>query len=373
MLKESPPKVFHVGKYIKDELHKRGWTQLDLAYITGRKKSEIVNLMAGKRRLSPGFAQELGVVFGTGAEHWLALDNAYQLSQTDYVQQSVFLRTELFRYPIKDMQKRQWIPDTMNAEELQEEMDRFLGSDLANPVSDSYELPLGVSFKRTIKDSSLNNAEKAWLARAVQLAKACPVGAFNDNYLPKLKTDLRRLAAKTQAVHRVPASLTGAGIRYVVVEPLPTVKIDGAAFWLDANSPVVAMSLRFDSIGSFWFALMHELDHIEHRDQFSFDDLRSKPSDNAEERASWNAANLLVPKYELDDFVRACAPRYSEARINNFATRIQIHPGIIVGQLQYRGEISYAAHRKLMTNVRDVVTQFALTDGWGQPIPQVLG
>jgi len=75
----------------------------------------------------------------------------------------------------------------------------------------------------------------------------------------------------------------------------------------------------------------------------------------------------------LDEFITACSPRYSEARINNFATRLQIHPGIIVGQLQHRAEISYAAHRKLMTNVRDLVTEFSLTDGWGQPVPQVLG
>ena len=158
-----------------------------------------------------------------------------------------------------------------------------------------------------------------------------------------------------------------------MVEPLPNVKIDGAAFWLDAESPVIAMSLRFDNIGSFWFALMHELDHIEYKDAFSFDDLQSKPSDEAEERASWNAANLLVPRHELEEFIRACAPRYSEARINNLATGLQIHPGIIVGQLQHRGEISYAAHRKLLTKVRDFVTQFACTDGWGQPVPQLLG
>jgi HTH-type transcriptional regulator/antitoxin HigA len=133
------------------------------------------------------------------------------------------------------------------------------------------------------------------------------------------------------------------------------------------------MSLRFDNIGSFWFTLLHEVDHIEHRDAFSFDDLQSKPTDEAEERASWNAANLLVPQDELEAFIRACAPRYSEARINNLATRLQVHPGIIVGQLQHRHEISYAAHRKLMTRIRDLVTQLAFTDGWGKPVPQPLG
>jgi HTH-type transcriptional regulator / antitoxin HigA len=366
-------KVFPVSKYIKDELLTRGWTQADLAYVMGRKGSEISTLLNGRRQLSPELAQELAVVLGRSAEDWLGIDNAYRLSQTDYVDQAIVLRSELFSFPIKEMQKRSWIPETRSVEELQEELRRFFSDELGRPQSDTYELPFGTSFKRTAKESALNNAEKAWLARAKQLAKACPVGKFSENSLPRLKAELRRAAAKTQAAHRVPELLTGAGIRYVVVEPLPTVKIDGAAFWLDAESPVIAMSLRFDNIGSFWFALMHELDHIENRDAFSFDDLQSKPNDEIEERASGNAANLLVPQQELEAFIRACAPRYSEARINNLATRLQIHPGIVIGQLQFRGELSYAAHRKLFTKVRDIVTQFAFTDGWGQPVPQLLG
>jgi HTH-type transcriptional regulator / antitoxin HigA len=373
---EAPAKVFSIGKYIKDELHTRGWTQSDLAFVMGRTATEISSLMVGRRQLSPELAQELGVVLGRGAEYWLGIDSAFRLSQTDNVDQSVVFRLGLLSFPVKEMQKRQWIAETRDAEELREELDRFFGDDeLDGPPSASYEFPFAASFKRTIKESSLNNAEKAWLARARQLAKACPVTSFNENGIAKLKVELRRLAAKTQAATRVPALMTGAGIRYVVVEPLPNVKIDGAAFWLNADSPVIAMSLRFDNIGSFWFALMHELDHIESRDAFSFDDLQSNTNDEdeAEKRANWNAANLLVSKHELDEFIKACTPRYSEARINNLATRLQIHPGIIVGQLQHRGELSYAAHRKLLTNVRDLVTEFAFTDGWGQPVPQLMG
>jgi HTH-type transcriptional regulator / antitoxin HigA len=373
---QSGQRVFPIGKHIKDELLARQWTQADLAYVMGRKSSEVSSLMVGRRQLSPDLAQELGVVLGHGAEYWLGIDNAYRLSLTDYVDKSVVLRSELFSFPIKEMQKRRWISETREAEELRQELDRFFAGDdlwVSGNGNGSYELPFETSFKRTTKESSLNKAEQAWLARAIQLAKACPVATFLESGIAKLKLELRRLAAKTQAAQRVPALLASAGIRYVVVEPLPTVKIDGAAFWLNSESPVIAMSLRFDNIGSFWYALMHELDHIEHKDAFSFDDLQSKSPDEAEKRASANSADFLVPRSELEVFIRSCAPRYSEARINNLATRLQVHPGIIVGQLQHRGEVSYAAHRKLLTKVRDFVTQFAFTDGWGQPIPQILG
>src|ERR1700733_14791809 len=162
-------KVFPVSKYIKGELVTRAWTQADLAYVMGRKASEISSLMVGRRQLSPELAQELGVVLGRGAEYWLGLDSAYRLSQTDYVDQAVVLRSELFSFPIKEMQKRRWIPETWNAEELRQELELFFSDKgLWEQGPDSYELPFATSFKRTIQESTLNNAEKAWLARATQ-------------------------------------------------------------------------------------------------------------------------------------------------------------------------------------------------------------
>lgn len=369
----APKRVFPVVKHIRDALELRGWTQKDLAFVMGRSASQISNLMVGRMELSPEIAQELGVVLGGGGEYWLGLDSAYRLSQTDYVDQTVVLRSKVFNYPIKEMKKRRWIADTREVAELECELKRFFGTDeLDTPLSmdASGELPFEASFKRTTKESKLNYAEKAWVGRARQLARSCPAADFHETRVNLLQQDLRRFAAKSQAVHRVPEVLAKYGIRYVVVEPLPTVKIDGAAFWLDINSPVIAMSLRFDYIGSFWFALMHEVDHIKHKDKFSFDDLESVPVDETEKRANENAADILVPRHELDAFIRAYSPRYSEARINNLATRLQIHPGIIVGQLQHRGEISYAAFRKLMTRVRGLATAIAFTDGWGQPVPQ---
>jgi HTH-type transcriptional regulator/antitoxin HigA len=47
---------------------------------------------------------------------------------------------------------------------------------------------------------------------------------------------------------------------------------------------------------------------------------------------------------------------------------VKMHPGIIVGQLQHRGEIGYSAHRDLLAKVRAIVTETSLTDGWGRTI-----
>ncbi|GAJ11038.1 unnamed protein product, partial [marine sediment metagenome] len=44
-------------------------------------------------------------------------------------------------------------------------------------------------------------------------------------------------------------------------------------------------------------------------------------------------------------------------------------PGIVVGQLQHRREISYAHNRDMLVKIRRTITESALTDGWGNSLP----
>jgi HTH-type transcriptional regulator/antitoxin HigA len=48
----------------------------------------------------------------------------------------------------------------------------------------------------------------------------------------------------------------------------------------------------------------------------------------------------------------------------NFAQKHGVHPGIVVGQLQRRKEITYAHSRRMLVRVRGLITPSALTDGW---------
>ena len=130
------------------------------------------------------------------------------------------------------------------------------------------------------------------------------------------------------------------GIRFVVVEPLQGAKVDGVALWLNKKSPVIGMSVRYDRIDSFWFTLCHEISHIEHEDEAPLDaDLTDRMEgvtvvrQSIERRANEEAADLLVDKEEMQSFIRRVGPLYSKAKIVQFAHRIKMHPGVIVGQL----------------------------------------
>jgi len=360
------------GELIKQMLSEKGWTQDDLGSAMNRSRQSINEMIAGKTALTPEMAMALATVFGNSFEIWWIAEGNYRASLLSGAELTANKSLSIQRIaPVKDMQKRGWLSPDKSPEELEPELKEFFQTD---DLEKDFELPM--AFKRTVTETKLNRAELAWAMRATHLAAALPMTAtFNRNRMDNLLRELRGLAAKSKAVHKVPGLLMSYGIRFVVLEPLPKAKIDGAAFWLTENDPVIALSVRFDNIGSFWFALLHECIHIKYRDSFSVDtDMESKISTNLDEcemRANSEAAETLVPQELLEDFIFRWRPYFSYARINDFATQIKIHPGIIVGQLHHRKEVGYSKLREVTVKVRDLVTLTAFTDGWGHPMPHI--
>ncbi len=356
-------KILPPSKYIKEGLSGRGLTQADLAVITGRSPSEISTYLA-KEKISVEFAKELAHILGQSPQYWISLEAQYKLAISEELDQSLIKRNSVIQdYPLKDMQKRGWVSKTDNFDQLIKEIEMLCKADTF--------LENNVHFKRTNDDQKLNPAEEMWLNRAIYLAKLLPDSSYNENRFEALLDQLKKLIKSSKAVHKIAELLQRYGIRFVVVEPLPKARIDGAAFWLSGNRPVVAVSLRFDNIGSFWHALMHEIMHIKNKDAFSLDNFEESSNDEMEERANKEAASFLINQEKLNKFIKAYSPYYSTVRINQLATQLEVHPGIIVGQLQFRKEIDWRHHHAAMAKVRELATMTAFTDGWGHPVPVI--
>jgi len=367
-----PAEVFPPGDFIREELEVRGWRQADLAEIMGRSTAELSRLMNGKTGITEETAQQLGDAFGTGPEYWLGLQNAYSLSQLPR-DTAISERAKVYAYaPVREMRRRGWIADTDDLEVLQNELCKFFR------VPSLEERPEFTAAARKYDPAAdPTSTQVAWWARARQIAERNQVAAYDDSRLDELEKELRDLSAYPKEVARVPDTLASYGIRFVVVEPLAGGKIDGAAFWLDeANSthPVIALSLRYDRVDAFWFTLVHEYAHIKFRDGLMFDDdlagrdqWPSEAKELVEQRADATAAELLIPSDALESFIHRTRPYYSRSNIAKFANRIKVHPGIIVGQLQYRGELPWTHLNafKLQGRFRDFIVQYAVVDGWG--------
>jgi HTH-type transcriptional regulator/antitoxin HigA len=360
------------GDAIKAELARRGWTHEDLARVMGRHRPEITSLISGKRSVTPELSVDLSAALtGTTAEYWLDLEASRQLDLLPHDPATIRRRVRMYELaPIADMEKRGWIRSGLTDDQLEAELCRFFG---INALDQEPEVL--VAARKTDRLSTLNSVQRAWCCRARQLAAAAQAKPFSPSRLDAAERRLRQLAAFPKEARHVAETMREYGIRFVVVEPLPGGKIDGAAFWLSPESPAIAVSIRHDRVDSFWFTVMHEFKHIRAGDAISVDDDLSgedfKPPEaksEMERRADEGAAAALVPTDELSSFIRRVGPLYSKDRIVQFAHRIKMHPGIIVGQLQHRKEIGYSANREMLVKVREIVTDTALTDGFGRSI-----
>lgn len=361
----SIAEVFPPGEFLKEELEARGWSQTALAEIMGRPVRLINEIIAGKKGITPETAIQLGESLGTGPELWMNLESQYQLSKVRGTDGLIRRRAKLYEgFPVREMMKRGWIEASKNIEVVEQQLRDFFG---LGAIDD--EMHFSHAARKTAAESGPTMQQFAWLFRARQLANELVDPAFEASTVATLLKKLEALRSAPEETRHVARILAEHGIRFVIVEPIPGTKIDGACFWLDRTRPVIALSLRLDRIDNFWFVLRHELEHVfqgHGRDGFILDqDLEGAAPVSEEERVA-NAAGsaFSVSDADMRDFIARVNPFFSEERVVLFARRLGVHPGLVVGQLQHRLD-RYDLLRKHQVKVRSFVTATARTDGWG--------
>lgn len=379
MTERQMAEVFPPGEFIKEEIDARGWTQNDLADITGKSVRLISEVILGKRALTPDTAKALADALGTSAQFWMNMESAYQLSKLKTDAAPVARRAKLYSFfPVKEMLKRGWIEATESLDVLEAQFTAFCGMKNLDtpPKFHSY-----AARRATYNEVEQSPLLTAWLYRAKQMAHGLTVGKFSAKSFDAAVAHLKTLMTNPEDIRQVPRVLAEAGIRFVLIEPFPGMKLDGVCFWLGADSPVIAMTMRFDRIDNFWFVLMHELRHVANKDgqggsAIIDENLGAEGSDTGDKpdfevKADNEAADAIIPAVTFNDFVLRVAPLYSEQRIVGFAARIGVHPGIVVGQLHNRKQVPYSHYRKLIAKAKEHIVGNALTDGWGHHAPML--
>ena len=376
MEKRLVPEAFHPGEYIREEAEERGWSPSDLADILGYERNVISDILNGRRSVSPEMAKALGDAFGTGAQVWLNLQAAYRLATSSKKDDAVAERARLYEMaPIREMQKRGWIEQSTSVDVLEAQVCQFFEiQNLDDEVTFGYAARQSVDYR-----TKPNSSQLTWLMRAKKLAQALQVeNRYSGRTFNAMTRELALLRAEPEEIRHVPRVLSRYGIRFLVVEHLPKTRIDGACFWLDKHSPVVVLSLRYDRVDWFWHSLGHELKHVRDRDGEKkailetllvgedAQPVNEKPKE--EKQADKFAVEFLVDQTKLKDFIVRKDPIYSRKHVVAFSKLIGVHPGIVVGQLQFRGIIPYSHFRSMLVKVRDIVTATTLTDGWGRTV-----
>jgi HTH-type transcriptional regulator/antitoxin HigA len=302
------------------------------------------------------------------------MESSYQLSKENSdSSNAVARRAKLYEMaPVKEMTRRSWIQPTDSIDVLEKSVCSFY----RKPSLDAPMLQLAYAARKSSSYEELTPPEAAWLLRVRELAEQMEVKAYSELAFASAFGQLKTMLRDIDGVRQVPAVLATAGVRFLIVETLPSTRIDGVCLWLNADSPVIALSLRYDRIDAFWHTLLHECAHVKYKDGLTGNvyldvDLVGDEADSsaarpeAELKADDFASGFSIPKSELEGFIARVRPLFSKTRIQAFAAKLNIHPGLVVGQLQYRKMIPYSHSREMLAKVRPILTEVALTDGFG--------
>jgi HTH-type transcriptional regulator/antitoxin HigA len=365
---------------IQKLLDDRGWSQRILGVVLGVDQTGLNKIIAGNRPLDADLALGLSFVFDVPAETFLQLQKDYDLALARLKSRpdpNLATRAKLFsELPITDMVKRGWldgVDDIRDVAQVEAALRKFFG--VAN-VDEIEVLPHAA--KKSDEDASVTAVQLAWLYRVREIAREMLVARYSVAAAHEAIAKLSDLRSSAEEARKVPRILAECGIRFVIVESLKSAKIDGVCFWLNDKSPVIGMTLRYDRIDNFWFVLRHELEHVLRGHGMAMAMMDSeleganagtgKDIPEEERQANHAASEFCVPAKMIDKFVARKAPVFAERDILGFAKTLNVHPGLVAGQLQRRTE-RYDRWRNHLVKIRSFVTPSAVVDGWGDVAP----
>jgi HTH-type transcriptional regulator / antitoxin HigA len=367
------------GQLILALLQERGWTKRTLAVVLGVSEATVTRITGDKQAIDAKLSIALEELFNVPADRFLSLQKDLDLAQARLiVRPDPDRATRAVLYgdlPVGEMITRGWLDaeSVRDKAKVERELMRFFG---VNRLEDIEILPHAA--KKTAMNSIPTPAQLAWLYRVKAMAADMPVRGYSRDRLKTCLSKLKELMIAPEEARSASRLLLEAGIRFVIVETLSSAKIDGVCFWLDDQSPVIGISLRYDRIDNFWFVLRHEIEHVMqgHGKAAAILDTELEGEragtgasvDEEERIANRAAADFCVPKIQMDAFIARKEPLFSDRDLRGFARILGVHPGIVVGQLQQRTG-RYQIFRSYLANIRGSVTSSAMVDGWGTTSP----
>ena len=315
---------------IEFRMDQAGLTRRDLIPFIGSRQ-KVSEILTGKRDITISMARALHKHLGIPADILLQERGAAFDSNYDEIDPR--------RFPLKEMAKRNWIPQLPDLLDRAEELLRGLIDQAGGPQAAA--LPLyRKNGHRRINAKTDPYALKAWCWRVLGLAKENPpqAGYRPGTVTEQFMREVAQLSVYEDGPRRAQKHLAAHGIALVIERHLPRTHLDGAALCLLDGRPVIGLTLRYDRIDNFWFSLMHELAHVSrHLDcdenELFIDDLSLTGGDPLEEEADMLARDALIPPQIWES--TPVRDRATVLAVYDLAREVGVHPAVVAGRVRH--------------------------------------
>jgi len=314
----------------------------------GLKKVDLVPYMGSLPKVSEVLARKrpLNLAMIRKLHQGLGIPADVLLAQTeDAVDLNEALSYDTAKFPFKEMYARGYFKgfsgSLREAKDKTEELIRkFMYGFNLQPIHQArLRAPMHQCGSRLMDEYALLTWHVAVLkkARQLKLKSAYVKGSLTEERL----RELAHLSRFEQGPRLAQEFLADMGIALVFEEHFSKTYLDGAAMF-DGHLPVVALTLRHDRLDNFWFALLHELVHVQRHlgpeNLFIADNLEDKVhQQTTEEReADEGARDLLIPQAVW--LASGLADEPTMEATMALADKLRIHPTIVAGRVRYEAD-----------------------------------
>lgn len=328
----SPP-----GETIRDVLSARGLSIVDFANHVGKSSEYVSSLLTGKVQICTDIAREMSRCLGASETFWLTREKNYQAALLRIGENAKTAESELWlqNIPFQEMTQLGWLNASSSRTEKIVAAFRFFGVDSVDAWNDAYApLLQKIALRTSNTFSSTFESITSWIRQGEIEASHISCAPLNKPGLMSVLPGLIALSRIKDPEAFVPELISlcaTVGVAVVVLRSPTHCRASGVTF-SSGRKRILMLSGRHLSDDHFWFTFLHECGHIvlhQASEMFveSDDGTRTKQEDEANEFASRN----LIPTEFQEEFLKLGR---NHRDIMQFARRLKISPGIVVGQLQ---------------------------------------
>lgn len=347
--------VYPPGDTISDVLEEKRISFFDFSEMLGGSQGFADSLIKGEARITADLASRLSDILGASPGFWLRREQMY-VEFLDVVSSplSEIENQWLSELPITSMQNYGWIPKVRSpARNLINCLNFF---DVSNVASwrDTYKSAPGLAKFRTSQAFSPQlGAVAAWIKQCETEAECIDCVSWDRDRFMRSLSDIRRLTLESDPNIFIPELqriCSESGVAVVIARTPLGCQASGATKFLSKTKALLMLSFRYLSDDHFWFTFFHEAGHlILHGDDAIFVEGGEGCDDVRESEANAFSQDFLIPP---DAALELPSLKDNLRAVLKFAKRLGISPGIVVGQLQYRGIIKQYHMQKLKVRYR---------------------